>query len=660
MTSDEFNAIFAKMQETNERLIKTLLEQHALGGKTSQIKVDSRGIGKPEKFDGKEEMYPEWSTKFMSYVQVMFPESVPWTTWAMASKEAVGDDDIELQYDENKEAVKSFAITLYSLLISSTSGDAWRIVESAGTGNGLEALRLIVRRFDPKSPGAKRSILKNLLTVPSCKKIVELEKTILHVENLIKKYENMSGKDEKLPNDLVATILINVCHKELRDYLELQTKEMSRIEVRSEIFNYIERKRGRMTEAMAGMEMDSFEESCWPCGGDRDRWQFGGDRDQYQHVHGDCGHEENLEELNYFGGKGWGKAGKGQGGKGKGFGYGGFGGKSYGKGSWSKGGGKGWSAKGGKEGGKAVEAKGGGKGKGGVVCYWCGLEGHVQAVCPEKDKYMENVRAQRSDPRQLHECSLEGTSAKQGQSQEIANLENQAKHENNYRYLGSFVGRNRFQCFQRDADDVYEEEFPEAPPGLNNQPRMTKMPKWTKSEKKVKFKELSMLKKKSQIEVENEKFDKELLEFKKANQDNGEYIEGTVDSGASDSVGDEDIAPDCEIVPSEASLEGVKYVSASGDVIENVGEKHILVETRAGHLRNLNLQMAKGVTRVLLSVSKICDAGNEVRFMRNGGYILNLETGEKDYFERKDGVYRMRLKIVGNGSKASGFPRPGR
>ena len=95
-------------------------------------------------------------------------------------------------------------------------------------------------------------------------------------------------------------------------------------------------------------------------------------------------------------------------------------------------------------------------------------------------------------------------------------------------------------------------------------------------------------------------------------------------------------------------------------MIENVGEKHILVETRAGHLRNLNLQMAKGVTRVLLSVSKICDAGNEVRFMRNGGYILNLATGEKDYFERKDGVYRLRLKIVGNGSKASGFPRPGR
>ena len=253
--------------------------------------------------------------------------------------------------------MNDFSIELYSLMLSFTGDDAWRIVDSAGTGNGLEALRLIVKRYDPKNPGAKRSILKNLLTVPSCKRISDLEKTILNVDNLIKKYEAMSEKDEKLPNDLIATIMINVCHKELRDYLELQTKDMTRAEVRGEIINFIERKRGRMSESVAGLEMDSFEESCWPCGGDRDHGQ---------HFHGDWCQDEcqNFDELNYFGGKGWGKAGKGQGGKGKGFGYGGFGGKSYGKGSWSKGGGKGWSAKGGKE-GKAGEAKGAGKGKGG-------------------------------------------------------------------------------------------------------------------------------------------------------------------------------------------------------------------------------------------------------------------------------------------------------
>ena len=114
----------------------------------------------------------------------------------------------------------------------------------------------------------------------------------------------------------------------------------------------------------------------------------------------------------------------------------------------------------------------------------------------------------------------------------------------------------------------------------------------------------------------------------------------------------------CQVVPSSGSLEGVKYVSASGNVIDNEGEKHVQVETNNGKKRTLNLQIAD-VTRVLLSVSKICDAGNTVTFTHSGGKIVNNKTGEEDHFSRKDGVYRMRLKVIGDGSKTSGFTRPG-
>jgi len=178
--------------------------------------------------------------------------------------------------------------------MTNTGDDAWKIVDSAENGSGLEALRLVVKRYDPKNPGMKRSILMNLMTVQSSKKITDLEKTILYVENLIKKYEGMSEKSERLPNDLVATILINVCHKELRDFLELQTKEMDRAAIRSEIFNYIERKRKRTGDNFHALKIAAMnehqEEESWDTGDYG--WYWNEPQSEY------------LEELHYFGDKG--------------------------------------------------------------------------------------------------------------------------------------------------------------------------------------------------------------------------------------------------------------------------------------------------------------------------------------------------------------------
>ena len=161
---------------------------------------------------------------------------------------------------------------------------------------------------------------------------------------------------------------------------------------------------------------------------------------------------------------------------------------------------------------------------------------------------------------------------------------------------------------------------------------------------KPKVKELNMFEK------------EELLSFE--NKRGAEFIEATIDSGASDSVANVNHASTCQVVPSSGSMEGVKYISASGNVIDNMGEKHVQVETINGKKRILNLQIAD-VTRVLLSVSKICDAGNTVTFTQNGGKIVNTSTGEEDHFARQDGVYRMKLRVIGDGSKTQGFTRPG-
>ena len=63
------------------------------------------------------------------------------------------------------------------------------------------------------------------------------------------------------------------------------------------------------------------------------------------------------------------------------------------------------------------------------------------------------------------------------------------------------------------------------------------------------------------------------------------------------------------------------------------------------------------VNKALLSVSKICDAGHDVIFNHDGGKIVHCESGQVTTFRRVDGVYRLRMKILGE--PASGFTRQG-
>ena len=70
----------------------------------------------------------------------------------------------------------------------------------------------------------------------------------------------------------------------------------------------------------------------------------------------------------------------------------------------------------------------------------------------------------------------------------------------------------------------------------------------------------------------------------------------------------------------------------------------------------LRLQVTD-VQRTLLSVSKVCDAGHEVTFRKDGGDIRHVETGELvARFKRENGVYRMEAEI--DADNTSGFSRP--
>jgi len=133
-----------------------------------------------------------------------------------------------------------------------------------------------------------------------------------------------------------------------------------------------------------------------------------------------------------------------------------------------------------------------------------------------------------------------------------------------------------------------------------------------------------------------------------------ECIEVMVDSGASESV-----APkgrfDAEVTDGQAKKDGVKYTAANGEEIPNLGEQMVKAKTYAGQLVEVKFQVAD-VNKPLLSVAQLASRGNNVEFNHAGGRIIHKATGRVIPFQRKHGVYVLRLYVKKSAAE-KGFQR---
>ena len=129
-----------------------------------------------------------------------------------------------------------------------------------------------------------------------------------------------------------------------------------------------------------------------------------------------------------------------------------------------------------------------------------------------------------------------------------------------------------------------------------------------------------------------------------------------VDSGACENVIDaEEMVPGFEIKQTKASMSGVKYASATGEEILNLGEVVLPVITAEGTKRRMKLQAAE-VSRPLASVKRICEAGHTVVFDDTGSFILNKATGEINALREECGNYMLDLWVPP--TNELGFARP--
>ena len=305
---------------------------HSVGHGGGQ-KPDNRAIGPPPDWDStaEEGRFTEWQVKMRAWLTHQDERAMRWLNAARDADEVLETADLDTQTfpDENaRVAIKKFNGLLYNILVTRLRGEAFNIVSSVRDACGLEAWRLVLRRYEPRTPGTKRALLKSLFNMKAAKKTEDIERNILRVEEIYARYEVMSK--EAIQEDIKTVIMTELCTPELKEYLEFNNKDFDYKETREAIMAYVERKR---KDPLTAMEVGNHE---------RDHIWWGDGENDYQYQDP----EEDYNELNYNGysgkgkGKSWTTKGKGKGpykGSGKGGVFLKGGGKDKGKGKGKKG-----------------------------------------------------------------------------------------------------------------------------------------------------------------------------------------------------------------------------------------------------------------------------------------------------------------------------------
>ena len=123
-----------------------------------------------------------------------------------------------------------------------------------------------------------------------------------------------------------------------------------------------------------------------------------------------------------------------------------------------------------------------------------------------------------------------------------------------------------------------------------------------------------------------------------------ELVELAVDSGATETVINEEMVSSVEMKEGQAYRRGVKYEVANGEHIPNLGEKKFTGTSSEGIARTITAQVCD-VNKALLSVRKVMAAGNKVVFDAEGSYIEDKSTGEKMWMEDNRGMFILKLWV---------------
>ena len=543
---------------------------------------------------------------------------------------------------------------LHNALLGYTEGEAKRLVEAAGAGQGLKAYQELCMYYDLKTDASENRLMCELLGMASkpAKNLKEVRQLMVEMEAKRMRLEEMGGEVPR-PKSLRA-ILVGLLDEETKKHIGDAIGGLEYHEAKKRVNDHV---------------TTNLETGSGGCADDMDLGRCGKEEHKTEATEEKEGEKENENE------EGWDARLAALKGSGKGCYACGKPGH-FARECWTKGLGKGgpkggWQAPG--KGGEGAQApKGKGKGKGPKTgCWQCG-GAHYANQCPQgqatkgkgkgKGLYAlpdEGWGAWQEPQWPTYLCCLRtGCQGKKSAFAQLAELE-QKEDEECERML-----KDEEKMMDSDEEAMKDEEDNMGEHRLKAESHEVSEGGWTGKVRKKNRRG----RKGQRVGVLRVEQDEGLKAVKQTG--GWKKVRFTVDSGAGETVMNKDELPGVPIMPSAGSKRGQHYVTASDERIPNEGEQKFLAKVTAwNRMQNgswiKNDEVNKGVkvqiadiSHPLMAVKSLCLANHRVVFDEDGSYAQNKETGEIIEIAEDKGEYVLDMWVQ-DGEQEQGFMRQG-
>ena len=610
-----------------EQRVQALERAHVQGSREKKTLLNLKDL-KPRELT-KDDEWRRWKSEVEDFTEETFPGMK-----AMLDKAKEADAEVdETWFEQAEEEWWQKADCLYRFLKRYTGTEARRIVTSVADENGWEAWRKLHQQYEPATVTREAQVLNRYTSMITRRAKTPRETKALMVElgERARRVEEVTGKaiEARHAMSVISGILdpetakhtaqyqgvkssVEVLKTKVMQFTNLMTQSDDKMDInklqQQYQLPYCQEDQGEEEQEEEGGCLDALNTQCLRCGG-------------YGHYARECATKQQAKGQGNKGSKGKGKAT----GKGKGKGKGNK--KGPEAGCWTCGGAHYQS-----DCPQTAPSKGGGK----------GVKGEVKVLSAFREVATRNrfdvLMERDDDPGQVNDPGRADDSVQVNDPGHVKDPDyksepGHAKYpdrvirvsEQNYRESGR----------QMSADDkVYLNNIP----GTSHRTSTALQRRWGKSANgeqnngvgKAMKQNLNLFREIERPGIRN--LDEQVWE----------EIELAVDSGATETVVNEDMLTSVETTEGDAYKRGVEYEVASGQTIPNMGEKRFIAVSESGGVRAMTAQVCD-VNKPLLSVRKVVQAGNRVIFEPKGGYIEDVESGERLNMKLQGGMYVLKM-----------------
>ena len=176
--------------------------------------LDTRSLGKPGTFSGKEVDWAHWHFVFSSWVAMLSAEMATEMLAASALEAPATSSDTE---------VVARSAQLFHMLVLMVKGRAlemMRAIGEKGVKNGYEAYRQLVQTYEPKTATRTMGLLHAVLSPTFSPELSKWMEELVIWEREVERYSAMSK--ERLPEAVLVATLTKGAPAAIRQHLYLQ------------------------------------------------------------------------------------------------------------------------------------------------------------------------------------------------------------------------------------------------------------------------------------------------------------------------------------------------------------------------------------------------------------------------------------------------------